>query len=88
LIVRNILGLSGLDLAVCELLESSTGFVGGGLHFVFGRSVHVAIRVVKIFAVMKGYKVFELRLDDFVGPLALMRNGIVADVTVTINLKG
>ena len=86
--VWNILGLSSFDRTIYKLFKSSTGFVGSGLHFVFGRSIHDAIRVIKVFPVVKRYKVFELRLDDFVGPLALKSNSIVADITFTVDLKG
>ena len=35
----------------------------------------------------EGNKILELRLDDLVCPLALFRNGVVANVAFSINLE-
>lgn len=35
----------------------------------------------------EGDKIFELRLNDFVGPLALVCNRVIANIALTVNLK-
>ena len=86
--IRHVLGLGSFNLASDQLFESLSSPFGSGLNFLFGRSIHGTLIIGDVFPVGKRDKVFELRLYDLSGSLALVCDGIVSNVALGIDLEG
>lgn len=82
-----VFGLRCLNLPIHKLLKREARFVRCGLYLLFRRAIHCTCRVIKVFAMQEGNKVFKLRLDNFSRRVTLLCNGIVADVAVAVYLK-
>lgn len=87
LAVGYVFGLSGFDLAVDEFLECETGLFGCGLDVLFRRTVHSARFFGEVFTVRERNEVFELGLDVFSLTLALVSDGIVANISFAVDLE-
>lgn len=87
LAVRDVLGLGRLDLAIHQLLQSSASLVRGGLDLILRRTVQRALGLIEIFTMGERHKVLELRLHDLARTLALKGDGVVADISLSVDLQ-
>ena len=81
--IRHVLELSSFNLAGNQPFESLSSLFCSD-----GRSLHGALIIGDALPVGKTDQVFELRLYELSGSLALVYDGIVSNIALGINLEG
>ena len=85
--IWHVLWLGSLDLTIGDLLEGCSCFLCSRLNLVFRGTVQGTVLVVKVLAMGERDQIFELGLDDFAWPLALVCDGVVPNIAFTVDLK-